>query len=74
MTHFGYSIQRSTDIEDTLWIARNALRNNDASAALLPDFIDMLAAATNDDGRVLGDDEASHVDHCRRSWGSRGCC
>lgn len=71
--NLGYSVERTADVEDALWVSGNALRNHNTSAALFTDLVDVGAALPNDDRSVLGDDEAAHVDVGRgRSGGSRG--
>lgn len=60
--YLGNSIKRPANVENTLWIARNALRDHNTCATLLTNLINMGATFANDDGGVLGDDQASHMD------------
>jgi hypothetical protein len=46
--YLGYSIKRPADIENSLRVTRNALRDHDASSALVSDLIDMRTTLSND--------------------------
>jgi hypothetical protein len=59
-------IEWTANIQDTLGIARNTFRDHHTGAAFLTDFVDVGTTLTNDDWRVLGDDEASHMNVSRR--------
>lgn len=61
-TYLGDRVKRAIDVEDALWVAWDGFRDHDFRAALVPDFVDVLAASADDNGGVLGDDEAAHVD------------
>ena len=72
-THLGYRVKRAAHIENALGVARYALRHDDTRTALLANFVNMRAGATNDDRRILRDNKAAHMDHGRRgSSRSRG--
>ena len=59
-------------MEDALRIARDRLGHVDAGARLFADLIDVLAGLADDDGRVLRDNQAAHLDLLRHLSLSRG--
>lgn len=61
----GDSVERTRYVENALRVPWNALRHHNAGAALLADLIDVSPALADDDGSILGDDEAPHLDVCR---------
>lgn len=63
-TDFGDSVERPGHVEDALRVPGDALRHHNAGTALLADLIYVSPAFANDDGSVLGDDEAPHLDVC----------
>lgn len=62
MNHLWDGIQGSTDVEDTLRVSWDTFRDHDTSAAFFTDFIHMRPAFADDDGGILSDYEATHVD------------
>jgi hypothetical protein len=67
----GNSIEWAANVEDTLRIARDAFGDHDPSTTFLTNLVDVGTTFANDDGRILGDDEASHVNVGRRGGGAR---
>lgn len=61
--HLGYSVKRSTDIEDPFWVSRDAFRDHDASTTLFSNFVDVRTAFANNYGCILGNDQATHMNH-----------
>ena len=67
-SYLGYGVKGSTDVEDALWITGNAFRHHNTSPTLLPYLVYMRTAFTDDDGRVLSNYQAAHMDiGCGRS-------
>lgn len=69
----GDSVKSTADVENSLWISRNALRDHDFGTALFPDLVDMAACLANDDRCILSNDQATHVNSLGRSaWSGIG--
>jgi hypothetical protein len=49
-------------VQDPLWVSGDRLGDGDSSARLFADLVDVLAGFADDDGGVLGNDEATHLD------------
>lgn len=77
-TRLGDCVERTIDVEDALWVAWNGFGYHDFGPALVTNLVDVLAASADDNGGVLGYDEAAHVDvrrrygGCARGRGARG--
>ena len=66
------SVKRSADIENTLRIPGDAFGNHDSGTTLLSNFIDVRATLPNNNGGVLSNNQASHVNVGRRGWSCGG--
>lgn len=62
----GDSIKSTLDREDSLRVPRSALGNVYASTRFLSNLVDVSTSFTDDDARVLGHDQTSHVDRLGR--------
>jgi hypothetical protein len=61
-TNLRDRVERSTDVENTLGVTRDTLRDHNTGATLFPDFVNVSTSLANDNGCVLGDYETAHVD------------
>ena len=66
------SVERPADVENTLGIPGDAFGNHDPSTTFLSNFIDVRATLPNDNGCVLSNNQASHVNVGRRGWSCGG--